>query len=421
MEAKKIGLVAAVLLAVVGCNSGKEDSSVAKDLQAGCELTTKGQAVVGEFGKVEFICTVPSSLQGSVLEFEYSERLANLKFSGVKGSGGVMRLVIPNQESFGGSIDVFFERKGSLKIDASVKDVSAEVSFQIQAPAVKVTKIADDLPTDINNQQNLIATENKLFYMDQNEVHSSADGKNWSQVTLTGYPRADEHPVVYDGTTFWSFANAYRLGGYVSAANDVYKSSDGKTWTRVRADGAASGFTKRKSSAAVFFKDKLWVLGGRAAVGAHTDVWSSADGISWTLATANAGWRPRWEFDAVVFQEKMWVVGGVTYERGSGNLAATGVWSSADGQSWNKEGNLPVGVMQHATETFNGRLWVIGGLDRNERHTGGRIWFSKDGQNWAEAGVLNSNVNKSWDFYSSAVFQGNLYFVSDGQLWKISM
>ena len=55
----------------------------------------------------------------------------------------------------------------------------------------------------------------------------------------------------------------------------------------------------RLAAGVVVFQNKLWMLGGTENYyfgdekSAKNDVWSSADGKTWTLATANAGWSPR--------------------------------------------------------------------------------------------------------------------------------
>ena len=80
------------------------------------------------------------------------------------------------------------------------------------------------------------------------------------------------------------------------------------------------------------FNGKLWVLGGAggaSATYALGDVWSSADGINWTLATSSPGWSARSGHATVVFANRMWVLGG------NDGAANAEVWSSADGVNWN--------------------------------------------------------------------------------------
>jgi len=65
--------------------------------------------------------------------------------------------------------------------------------------------------------------------------------------------------------------------------------------------------------AALVFDAKLWIVGGyRAAQPAEavTDVWYSADGHDWHLATNFANWGPRFGAQPLVFQNRMWLLGG---------------------------------------------------------------------------------------------------------------
>lgn len=101
------------------------------------------------------------------------------------------------------------------------------------------------------------------------------------------------------------------------------------------ATGSAS-FSRRLSSEAVSFNDKIWVTGGRGSspykndlIIYLNDIWSSPDGVSWTEELTIAPWTARYNHQTVVFNDKMWLFGGQT-----GSTAATRVndiWSSDDG------------------------------------------------------------------------------------------
>jgi len=47
----------------------------------------------------------------------------------------------------------------------------------------------------------------------------------------------------------------------------------------------------------------MWVIGGADMNGAKNDVWSSADGITWTQATASAPFTPRIKLGALTLDE----------------------------------------------------------------------------------------------------------------------
>ncbi|MFN2456367.1 MAG: hypothetical protein ABR577_19395 [Pyrinomonadaceae bacterium] len=63
----------------------------------------------------------------------------------------------------------------------------------------------------------------------------------------------------------------------------------------------------------VVFKDRIWMIGGGVIDGTPTDgragteVWSSADGISWTLASDHMA--RTWGGSPIIFNSKLWLVG----------------------------------------------------------------------------------------------------------------
>jgi N-acetylneuraminic acid mutarotase len=63
----------------------------------------------------------------------------------------------------------------------------------------------------------------------------------------------------------------------------------------------------------------MWILGGTENYyfgdekSLKNDVWYSADGKEWELATQNAPWSPRAYHQAVVLNDKIYVLGGGNY------------------------------------------------------------------------------------------------------------
>jgi len=83
---------------------------------------------------------------------------------------------------------------------------------------------------------------------------------------------------------------------------------------------SATRFAERIGHATAFFGGRYWVIGG-AVPGvtgtsplpstAMADVWSSADGKTWKLETADGGFGARWFHQVVVFQNRLWIISGV--------------------------------------------------------------------------------------------------------------
>jgi hypothetical protein len=168
----------------------------------------------------------------------------------------------------------------------------------------------------------------------------------------------------------------------IAYTSDVWSSHDGIAWTLETAD---AGFAVRNRPQLVVFNDRLWMIGGNGA-GPYVkdvwrnDVWSSADGVTWRQETAAAAFSGRFNHSAVAFKGKMWVIAGGVYPGGTGG---NDVWSSVDGINWTLEnGAAPFGYRGGQTVTeFNGQLWLIGG-SAGQGLFANDVWTSSDGVNW---------------------------------------
>jgi hypothetical protein len=131
-----------------------------------------------------------------------------------------------------------------------------------------------------------------------NDVWSSTDGVNWTQVTASAsWPSRDNQTAVVFKNRLWI------LGGV--GRRDVWSSTDGKTWTQA---SATAQWSERLNNGGLVFDGRMWVFGGRGL----NDVWYSSDGKRWQLAFAQAPWSTRTAFHSVVFDNKLWIYGGKT-------------------------------------------------------------------------------------------------------------
>ena len=95
----------------------------------------------------------------------------------------------------------------------------------------------------------------------------------------------------------------------------------------------SADWTARQGHASVVFDGKIWILGGvESGPVWKNDVWYSSDGATWAQATAEADWHVRCGHTAIVHDGKMWVIGGI-YDS-SWYHYLNDVWSSADGINW---------------------------------------------------------------------------------------
>lgn len=168
--------------------------------------------------------------------------------------------------------------------------------------------------------------------------------------------------------------------------NDVWSSPDGVNWTR---EVVHAPWSERQGLASVVFQNKIWVMGGRSDLPETKDVWSSPDGVNWTLAIANAPWAggnnsfpgDRVDFASAVFQNKIWVMGG------EGTTNGHDVWSSPDGINWTLAVNSApwAARAEFSAISLGNKLVTMGGL--NNSSNGGPalyndVWKSLDGITW---------------------------------------
>lgn len=131
---------------------------------------------------------------------------------------------------------------------------------------------------------------------------------------------------------------------------------------------------------AVVHDGRMWIMGGLSINNWLNDVWSTADGVNWELAVAEAAWSTRAKFELVSFKGRMYVLGGFVDAKG-GDPLTNAVWSSADGKEWQFEGNAPWPARcDFRAEVLHDRLLIMGGHGEWERMND--VWATDDGKNW---------------------------------------
>lgn len=262
------------------------------------------------------------------------------------------------------------------------------------------------------------------------DVWSSPDGKSWTRIEDNA---PWKHSDLSMSTTFngrmWFMGGWYngRLPGH-SAGNEVWSSTDGKTWTLAT---KSAEWSPRLASGLVVFKDKLWILGGTENYyfgdqsSLKNDVWSSTDGKHWKLETADAGWAPRAYHQAVVLGDRMYVMGGGNYV--PEYQAYNDVWSSADGIHWEQ---VTAEADWHARLWFSAavyrdRIWVLGGWSNNPSRNWGDVWYSSNGKDWQE---MKSEITwKERHEHSVFVFQDKLWLAGghaqplSNEVWSLDI
>jgi formylglycine-generating enzyme required for sulfatase activity len=283
-------------------------------------------------------------------------------------------------------------------------------------------KADDDLPWTSRENLGVLSYSNKLWAFGgwdgayNNDVYSSPDGVTWTEETNTAAWSARHHfaSVVFDN-------RMWLIGGQddIGYKNDVWWSVDGVNWTE--ATGNAS-WSIRTGHSVIVANGEMWLLGGFYFDGSnhyYNDVWRSSDGVTWTSVTNNAPWSARYDHTAEYFNEKFWVFGG---NNGTYN---NDIWYSSDGEVWTEASEPAAWGTRNAHNSFihDSRIWIIGGANTGVRI--GDAWYSNDGLEWTAA-ITNADWARS-DF-GSAVFNGAIFLVGGlgsssrlSDVWKSSI
>lgn len=245
------------------------------------------------------------------------------------------------------------------------------------------------------------------------EVWSSTDGAGWT-LEIREAPWEGRHTAGYavHAGRMWIVGGDANQGHY---QNDVWSSEDGVHWDLVN-DNVPWG--PRVLHYTVVFDGSIWIMGGQtvpqfapAEEAFHNDVWRSDDGVSWTRVVEHAPWPPRGMIGgSAVHDGRIWLLGGGTYDTPEKpeRLFYNDVWSTADGVTWERHvEHAPWAPRQyHEVAVFDGRLWVMEGWNKTNRND---VWHSANGVTWHEV------PDTPW-----AVRHAASVFVYDNALWMVA-
>ena len=180
---------------------------------------------------------------------------------------------------------------------------------------------------------------------------------------------------------------------------------------------SASRFGERIGLATAFFNGRYWVIGG-AVPGVtgvtplpstpQADVWSSADGKSWKLETADGGFGARWFHQVVVFQNRLWIISGAPDAQAPGLPYLTDVWSSADGVTWRQEtanAQLPWWSTSLNVVVWNNQMLAV---------SGGRTFASTTGvftEISAPGTIVVTGTSLGRASASLTIYNGKLWYI----------
>lgn len=278
----------------------------------------------------------------------------------------------PVQTAAAGSVAVMPREQTTYTLTASGLGQAATKPLTLtpQASGWRQVATANTSPPTVVG----LSFKGRLWLIDtqQQRVVSSPDGSNWATATST-LPlaqRANSAALVFDdgsGEKMWIMGGLWARDDHNRGLyNDVWSSPDGVNWTQVRTNKV---WPARAWHRALVFQGKMWIIGGIISVSAppyvSNDVWSSPDGVNWTQATASAQWSPRLEFGAAVFQpvsspatKQIWICGGADTH----NNSLAEAWHTNDGATWVKSAAPWTARDRCGLLMLNDKLYLLGGI-----------------------------------------------------------
>ena len=212
-----------------------------------------------------------------------------------------------------------------------------------------------------------------ITYERNGMVWYSPDGVEWVEA-VSEAPLEDRiyHcSEVFNGK-IWVFSGwANATGDDETGDDDVWSSPDGINWTLETASAPWGGPYGRYNARSFVYDDKIWIAGGDDAMSVLDDMWNSPDGVNWTEVpvTWPGGCISSFPSTFLVYSDKLWIKGSFC---GKGS----GVWNSSDGLVWDLV--TPGWASSRATLVFLDRIFLFYSLDY------GLILHSDSGTSWSQ-------------------------------------
>jgi hypothetical protein len=208
-----------------------------------------------------------------------------------------------------------------------------------------------------------------------------------------------------------------------NTSDEVWSSADGVSWTLDLPHGHGQ-FERRHAHNTMLWNDRLWMIGGDHHQGYYNhDVVSSADGLDWQVELGPGTTPPPWSERAAqvsgVYAGKLWTVGGQDLI-GEVELQAyhNDVWSSEDGVNWEQVvADAPASATRWAgcgvldgLVEFQGRMWLVG-CARYRDSAEGHLMSNE---------VWSTTDGAVWTRHADPPWQGKIWpnvVVWRGELW----
>jgi hypothetical protein len=240
-------------------------------------------------------------------------------------------------------------------------------------------------------------------------IHRSADGMTWTSNPGPTLCSVNTCPSVRTLALSLPDTLAGNEAGVaaITSPDGVAFSGDGITWQSVPLPGPAAAQVQGVAS----FGTGFVAVGVDGTTQRSPVAWWSSDGLNWTRATVEA--HPGDGFTAVYAAE-----GGLVALSSTGGVPGlTSFWTSPDGHSWKLSSANPMGVVQagegvgSANGVFSGDGTRLLGYDPGATGSSADYWTSLDGTDWTKLAVTG-------DTTVASIFDLSPFLMRDGILFS---
>ncbi|CAN5248550.1 kelch repeat-containing protein [soil metagenome] len=260
----------------------------------------------------------------------------------------------------------------------------------------------------------VFVAQNRMWAFHNEGVWHSADAKNWTKAKLP-LVRRNAYEARYVQFNNAVYALGQNQGNYVDGikfSSIVRRTTDFERW-EVLAE--KSNLPNRVFYGSVVFNSKIWLLGGCDGKDYYNDVWNSADGVSWTKVSQRAAWSPRNIGITIVFKNRIWMIGGGVIDGEPTNNPKSNdeIWSSADGIDWTLVTDQAHMSALGTPIVFDEKLWLVG-ANRNGNFARSSL-VTNDGVTWREESAPWSprGAVAAWVFDNKLYITGGKYSVTE--------
>ncbi|RZS93439.1 hypothetical protein [Aquimarina brevivitae] len=247
------------------------------------------------------------------------------------------------------------------------------------------------------------------------DIWSSTNGTNWTNEGSLSFGAIYGHKLIAFNGKLWIY------GGIVAGvlSNAIYSSSDGVIWD---IETGTTPFTQYQSSRFTVFEDRIYRIAGYDAsvedLSEERNVYSSADGLNWTLETENHRFETKFGFLVETFNNSIYGI----EPNPSTDIAEINIRSSNDGVNWSATTTFATnerGITSIGSVVYNNKLILMttpegGGI------TSATFFESINGEDWIPATSIAS-VPLQAIYFELLNLNGQLFAVGGAQRSNFSV